>query len=171
VTQGAGGGAQPVLRPAPQPITDDRPLPRSFEEVIALCTERRELVLATSLSSAVHLVHFEVGRIDFRPEPAAPGDLAPRLSRLLSEWTGRPWLLSLSRAQGDDTLSDKKKNIEIQRKKDAAEHPLVQAILSTFPGATIEAVRELATAEPEADDADAPLPDFGDSDWTLGEDE
>jgi len=176
---GGGGGAyavgqsaaQPAMQPVTQPVASAQPLPRTFEEVIALCTEKREMVLAASLNSAVHLVQFEVGRIDFRPEPAAPSDLATRLSRHLSDWTGRPWLVSLSREQGADTLSGQKAAKEIQRKKDAAEHPLVQAILSTFPGATIEAVRELATAEPEADDESAPPPDFGDSDWTLGEDE
>jgi hypothetical protein len=31
-------------------------------------------------------------------------------------------------------------------------HPLVQAVLETFPGATIAAVRERAAAEPGADE-------------------
>ena len=168
---GSSGGAQPMMRAMPQPAADARPLPRSFEEVVALCSEKREIVLAANLTAAVHLVHFEAGRIDFRPEPAAPADLAPRLSKLLAEWTGRPWLVSLSREAGAETIRQAGIDKEIQRKKDAANHPLVQAILTTFPGATIEAVRELAGAEPEADDAAAPLPDFGDSEWTLGEDE
>ncbi|HMA50963.1 MAG TPA: hypothetical protein VKP60_14490, partial [Magnetospirillaceae bacterium] len=72
---------------------------------------------------------------------------------------------------GAETIRQAGIEKEIQRKKDAANHPLVQAILTTFPGATIEAVRELAGAEPEADDAAAPSPDFGESEWTLGEDE
>ncbi len=172
----AGGGAsaaQTVMRAMPQaqPVADGLPQPRSFEDVIALCTEKREMVLAANLTSLVHLVQFEVGRIDFRPEPSAPADLAPRLSRQLSEWTGRPWLVSLSRETGAETIHQAGIQREIQRKKDAANHPLVQAILSTFPGATIEAVRELASAEAEEEGADAAPLDFGDSDWTLGEDE
>ena len=168
---GPSGGAQPVMRAMAQPAVDARPLPRSFEEVIALCSEKREIVLAANLTAAVHLVHFEAGRIDFRPEPTAPADLATRLSKHLSEWTGRPWLVGLSREAGAETIRQAGIEKEIQRKKDAANHPLVQAILTTFPGATIEAVRELASAETEADDAEAPLPDFGEPDWTLGEDE
>jgi DNA polymerase-3 subunit gamma/tau len=161
------------MRAAPQaqPVVEGVPLPRTFEDVIALCTEKREVVLSANLTGMVHLVHFEVGRIDFRPEPSAPADLATRLSRLLSEWTGRPWLVSLSRETGAETIRQAGIEREIQRKKDAANHPLVQAILSTFPGATIEAVRELATAEPDETEAEmAPL-DLGDPDWTLGEDE
>ena len=170
---GGSGGPQTVMRaaPQPQPVVQGLPLPRTFEEVIALCTEKREVVLAANLTSMVHLVKFETGRIDFRPESNTPADLATRLSRLLSEWTGRPWLVSLSRETGEETLRQKGIDREIQRKKDAANHPLVQAILSTFPGATIEAVRELATAEPDAADAEMAPPDLGDPDWTLGEDE
>ena len=170
---GGPGGSQTVMRAVPQaqPVAQGLPLPRSFEEVIALCTEKREVVLAANLTSMVHLVKFETGRIDFRPEPNTPSDLATRLSRQLSEWTGRPWLVSLSRETGEETLRQKGIDREIQRKKDAANHPLVQAILSTFPGATIEAVRELATAEPDAADAEMAPPDLGDPDWTLGEDE
>jgi DNA polymerase-3 subunit gamma/tau len=171
---GGGGGGQTVMRaiPQPQPVADGRPMPRTFDEVVALCSEKREMVLSGTLTSSVHLVHFEVGRIDFRPEPSAAPDLATRLSRLLSEWTGRPWLVSLSRETGKDTISKQRIDHEIQRKKDAANHPLVQAILTTFPGATIEAVRELGGDETDdAPDAEMALPDPGDSDWTLGEDE
>jgi len=172
---GGPGGSQTVMRAVPQsqpqPVAQGLPLPRNFEDVIALCTEKREVVLAANLTSMVHLVHFEVGRIDFRPEPSAPADLATRLSRLLSEWTGRPWLVGLSRETGAETIRQAGIEREIQRKKDAANHPLVQAILSTFPGATIEAVRELATAEPDGAEAEMAPPDLGDPDWTLGEDE
>jgi len=174
---GYGGGPQAAVKvqhhpqPHSQPVADGRPLPRTFEEVIALCDEKREVVLSANLTGSAHLVHFEVGRIEFRLEPSAPPELATRLSRFLSETTGRPWLVSLSNKPGEETKSQKKLNDEIQRKKDAAEHPLVKAILSTFPGATIEAVRELASAEAEEEGADAAPLDFGDSDWTLGEDE
>jgi DNA polymerase-3 subunit gamma/tau len=170
---GGAGGGQTIMRAVAQPqaIADARPAPRSFEDVIALCSEKREVVLSANLTSLVHLVHFEVGRIDFRPEPNAPADLATRLSRLLSEWTGRPWLVSLSRETGAETLHQAGIEREIQRKRDAANHPLVQAILSTFPGATIEAVRELTTVEPDGAEAEMVPPDLGDPDWTLGEDE
>jgi DNA polymerase-3 subunit gamma/tau len=167
--QSSGAGAQPVMRAAPAPMAESLPAPRSFTEVIALCAERREAVLAASLTSAVHLVHFEPGRIEFRPSAAAPADLAPRLSRLLSEWTGRPWLVGLSREEGAATLREAGIEREMQRKRDAATDPLVQAILATFPGATIEAVRELTSAAPEGEAL--PLPESGEGDWTLGEDE
>jgi DNA polymerase-3 subunit gamma/tau len=168
---GTAGSAQPAMRAVAQPTAEARPMPRNFEEVIALCAERREVVLSATLTASVHLVHFETGRIEFRPEPSAPHDLAPRLSKLLSEWTGRPWLVGLSRETGAETVRQAGIERETQRKRDAANHPLVQAILNSFPGATIEMVRELPGGAADADDAAAPVPDFGDSEWTLGEDE
>jgi DNA polymerase-3 subunit gamma/tau len=171
---GGGGVAQgqpvmlaaasaPAVRVQPTAEVDPR-VPQGFEALISLLTEKREAVLSAALSSAAHLVHFEVGRIDFRPEPAAPPDLATRLSRLLGEWTGRPWLVSLSREAGQPTLREQTIEREIKRKQDAASHPLVQAVLSTFPGATIEAVRDL---EKDSDDA----VDLADNDLINGEDE
>jgi DNA polymerase-3 subunit gamma/tau len=152
--------AQPQIQAAPEPVPG---MPVSFEDVIALFTEKREAVLAAALSSAVHLVHYEAGRIDFRADAAAPTDLAPRMSRLLGEWTGRPWLVSLSREAGAATLREQNLEREIKRKQDAASHPLVQAVLTAFPGATIEVVRDLVApdavdpvelAEPESGNGD-----------------
>jgi DNA polymerase-3 subunit gamma/tau len=167
----AGGSGQTVMRVAvaPQPQGEQLPAPHSFQDVIALCAARREAVLSASLTSSVHLVHFEPGRIEFRPNDAAPGDLAPRLSRLLSEWTGRPWLVGVSREAGAQTLRDAGIERETQRKKDAASDPLVRAILTAFPGATIEAVRELTPGD--GDREQALLAEPLDGDWTLGEEE
>ena len=109
-----------------------------------MCGERRESVLAANLTNAVHLVHFEIGRVEFRPTAVAPADLAPRLSRLLSEWTGRPWLVGLSREQGADTVREADQERALQRKQDAAALPLVQAILDSFPGATVKRCATLA---------------------------
>jgi DNA polymerase-3 subunit gamma/tau len=148
-------------------------MPSSFEGMVALCAEKREAVLAAALTSAVHLVQYEPGRVELRPAPAAPNDLAPRLSRLLGEWTGRPWLISLSREDGAPTLRDQGIEREFQRKRDAANHPLVRAVLTAFPGATIEAVRDL-TVDP---DEDAVMPSdpvamvFAESDPVNGDDE
>ncbi len=155
---GTGAGAQPVMRLVPQPVQPAAPsLPQSFDEVVALFAEKREAVLAAALASAVHLVRYEPGRIEFRPEPVAPPDLATRMSRLLGEWSGRPWLVSLSREAGEPTLREQALECEIKRKQDAASHPLVQAVLAAFPGATIEAVRDLTDAGGGADAADALL--------------
>ena len=100
---GGGGGA--AARLATQPATavaaqsaPAMPAPRNFTEVVALFETRREARLVHSLMHHVHEVRCEPGLIEFRPEPKAPTDLAPRLSELLSQCTCRRWIASVSTA-------------------------------------------------------------------------
>ncbi len=136
-------------------------MPQSFAEVLALFEERREAVMRSHLVSHLHLVHFEPGRIEFRPAEGAPRDLANRLAQLLSEWTGTRWLVAISDEEGEPTLRQQEATHERDLRNEVASHPLVQAVLATFPGATIAAVRErfaASAAEPEEateQDADA----------------
>jgi DNA polymerase III subunit gamma/tau len=150
--------AAPATAPAPQPeapaqpdAAAHEPMPQSFAEVVALFDKRREAVLRSHLLSQLHLVHFEPGRIEFRPAPGAPRDLANRLGRLLGEWTGTRWMIAVSEAEGEPTLREQGERRERELRNEVAEHPLVQAVLETFPGATIAAIRERAELDPGAE--------------------
>ncbi len=112
--------------------------------MVELLAARREAMLAADLSGDVHLVRYEPGRIEFRARPEAPANLATRLSRLLGEWTGQPWVVSLSHEAGAPTLREQDERTQNSPSQDAAALPLVQAVLAAFPGAIIEAVRDLA---------------------------
>ena len=68
-----------ITSPAPPVAVATEPMPQSFAEVLALFDERREAVMRSHLVSHLHLVHFEPGRIEFRPAEGAPRDLANRL--------------------------------------------------------------------------------------------
>ena len=114
-----------------------------FADIVQLFADKHEMILSAALSSSVHLVRFEPGHLEIRTEKNAPADLATRVSRFLGEWTGRPWLVSLSQDLGQPTLYETKIEQETQRRQDAAADPLVQAVLAAFPGATIEAVRDI----------------------------
>jgi len=160
----AGGGAPALARrvePAPAPAAGSPPPadqtdPRSFEEVVALFGARREALLRTQLAANVHLVHFEPGRLEFRPTAAAPRDLASRVGDLLRQWTGRRWVVSIASAGGAPTLHEQARATAAERHQAAAGHPLIRAVLDTFPGAMIQAVRDLTHADdaPSADGSD-----------------
>ena len=140
------------------------PMPQSFAEVVALFDKRREAVLRSHLAAHLHLVHFEPGRIEFRPAPGAPRDLANRLGQLLSEWTGARWLIAVSEAEGEPTLRQRQEQREAELRNGVAAHPLVRAVLETFPGATIAAVRERFAAAAESPAADGQAPGADDAD-------
>lgn len=132
------------------------PQPQSFLEVIELFDKHREALLRSHLYGHVHLVHFEPGRIEFRPAVGAPRDLANRLGKLLGEWTDMRWVVSISGEEGAPTLREEAEARALSLRNEAAQHPLVRAVLEAFPGARIDAVRELGATEPAAE---AELPD------------
>jgi DNA polymerase-3 subunit gamma/tau len=106
----------------------------------------------------VHLVQFEVGRIDFRPGERAPSNLPNRVAACLAEWTGKRWLVSVSAHAGEPTLKEQAAALAEAQRAEAAQHPLIQAVLAAFPGATIDEVRDLAGV-PAAEPAALPQPD------------
>jgi DNA polymerase III subunit gamma/tau len=144
--RGGGGAAaarlatQPVVATASQPAAA-QPNPKSFTEIVALFEARREARLVHHLMHHVHEVRCEPGLIEFRTQPKAPPDLAPRLSELLSQWTGRRWIATVSSAAGKPTLNEQKAAKGDELRSQAENNPLVQAILKTFPGAKLDAVR------------------------------
>jgi DNA polymerase-3 subunit gamma/tau len=162
--------ASPPPDPNPAPVAlAGAPMPQSFEEVLALFEEKREVVMRSQLAAYLHLVHFEPGRIEFRPAEGAPRDLANRLAHLLSEWTGRRWVVAVSREEGAPTRREEETHREGELKSEAAAHPLVRAVLETFPGARIAAIRERFSGS-EADGEEAAAADPGDE-ATVEEDE
>jgi DNA polymerase-3 subunit gamma/tau len=151
----ASTAAQPAPETAAVAAAPPLPSPQSFDEVVALFDERREAVLRANLINNVHLVRFEPGRIEFRPTEAAPQNLANRMGQLLSEWTGARWVVSVSREAGAPTLREQAEQRLAGLRNEAAAHPLVRAVMETFPGAVIEAVRELAQSASDAEPAPA----------------
>jgi DNA polymerase III subunit gamma/tau len=138
---------------------EHEPMPQSFAEVVALFDKRREAVIGSHLRERMHLIAFEPGRIEFRPADGAPSNLANRISQLLGEWTGERWLVARSEAAtGEPTLREQEEHHEHDLRNEVADHPLVRAVLETFPGARVTAVRErFAPAEVEADEQSAVL--------------
>src|SRR3546814_20739813 len=98
---------------------------------------RREMLVHTNLVNHAHPVRFEEGRIELRPTHDAPRDLANRTATLLSDWTGRRWVVSISREAGAPTLAEQAQAEERQRFDEAAVHPLVTAVKTVFPGAAV----------------------------------
>jgi DNA polymerase-3 subunit gamma/tau len=155
LASGDSGNAAPRMALAPMPAAVPAPAlahhPRSFAEVVALFDQKREAVLRSHLFANVHVVKFEPGRIEFRPTEGAPRDLANRLGKLLSEWTGERWVVSISQAEGEPTLKEHAAARDETLRHEAAVHPLVRAVLDFFPGARIEAVRDISGAPIESE--------------------
>ena len=123
--------------------------PANFEAAVKLFEDNREGILTKHLRHDLHLVRFEVGKIEFRPTEFTPKDMANKLSQHLSTWTGMRWMVSVSEELGDPTLAEQQDAFEAEQLKTAESHPLVDAVRSHFPGATVNrvTVRDTAMAE------------------------
>ncbi len=121
-----------------------RPL-RNFADIVALVGERRDAKLKVHLEEHVSLVKCDAaaGAIDLFLMPGAPPELANDLREKLNKWTGRRWMVALSKALGEPPMGD------VRRERDAAEiaalknHPAVAAIFEEFPDAKITAIRKI----------------------------
>jgi DNA polymerase-3 subunit gamma/tau len=126
--------------PAPQAFAE----PRNYRELVKLFSEKKEGVLEFHLASSVRLVRFEPGVIEISPLPAAPPNLANRVGSLLSEWTGRRWVVGISAAPGEPTLNEVEQAEKNAALDSARASPIVQALMEAFPEAAIVDVRDLA---------------------------
>ncbi|HZQ12859.1 MAG TPA: DNA polymerase III subunit gamma/tau [Pseudolabrys sp.] len=127
----------------------------SFEELIALAAEKRDITMKLALERDVRLVRFEDGRLEIALEPTAAKTLAHDLSRKLVSWTGNRWLVVISAEQGAPTLRDQTEARQAEIERGVQADPLVQAVLNRFPGAKIVGVTAPAAG---ADESEVPPP-------------
>ncbi|MBL8577998.1 MAG: DNA polymerase III subunit gamma/tau [Mesorhizobium sp.] len=147
----------------PQPVAEAAPaVPvRSLEDIAALADANRDMLFKTQFKACVRLVGIEPGKLSVSLTADAPRTLANDLSNRLEKWTGRRWLVSVSREDGGPTLAEAeaaKKNDAIL---DAKNDPAVAAILSRFPGARIVNISIPDAPADEQQTETDPLPDPG----------
>lgn len=140
---GGGGGASAQLAPRPQ-AAPSLPDPQTFEQVVALIGEKREISLQMDVERFVRPVSFKPGRIEFELAEGAPSNLANRLSGRLKEWTGRAWLIAANGQGGGETLIEQQKKTRARERAAVEADPFVRAVLEAFPGATLGEIRTLA---------------------------
>ena len=138
--------AQPAPAPQPQAAEPGLRLAR-FEDVVAQAGAVRDIQLKLALERDVRLVRFEEGAIEFALAPGASAQLAPTLMRRLQEWTGRRWMVVVSREEGAPSLKEQAEAAAAVTLHGVQANPLVRAVLDQFPGAEIVAVRETEPAE------------------------
>ena len=139
----------------------------TFEHVVELIRVNRDVKLLVEVETCVQLAAYQPGRIEFVPTDDAPRDLAQRLGQKLQLWTGNRWAVSLVNEGGAETIAQVRDARELALKKQAEDHPMMQAVLAQFPKARITAIRTpediaaAATAEalPEVEDEWDPFED------------
>ena len=148
----AEASARPQMA-APAEAAQSAPALRitSFPQLIALASEKRDVLTKAALEADVRLVRIEDGRLELALEPQAPRGLVTDLSRKLEQWTGRRWTVVVSNEAGQPTIRSQNEQARTSRERAAEADPRVQEVLARFPGAKVVEVRRLAAEPPEAD--------------------
>jgi DNA polymerase III subunit gamma/tau len=170
---GAEASARPqMMAPAPEPQFAPAPEPQfapalrisSFQQLVALAGEKRDLMTKAALEADVRLVRIEDGRLEVALERNAQRTLINDLSRKLEQWTGRRWTVIVSNEPGQPTLRSQNEVEKNQRERAAEADPRVKEVLARFPGAKVVEVRRLAPEPPESDASGEDSAESSDSD-------
>ena len=114
----------------------------SFEELIALAVEKRDIAAKMALERDVRLVRCEDGQLEIALEQSAPKTLVHDLQRKLTGWTGKRWIVVVSKEEGAPTMRAQADAQQAEIERGVQSDPLVQAVLSRFPGARIVGVTQ-----------------------------
>ncbi|NCO87690.1 MAG: DNA polymerase III subunit gamma/tau [Rhodobacterales bacterium] len=157
---GPAGPAGPSAALARAPAPDALARYARFEDVVDLIRHHRDVTLLVEVETGLRLVAYQPGRIEVEPTPTAARDLVQRLGQRLQFWTGNRWAISVVNSGGGATIAEAREAADHALQEAAMTHPLVQAVMTSFPGARITAIRSEAaiTAAAEAE-ALAVVPD------------
>ena len=109
----------------------------SFDDLLNICTSKKEAKLKYELEKNVNLVKFENQRIEISFNESLDKDFIKDISLKLYEWTNSRWIITLSKNKGQ--LSKKENEIIIKKKlKDNVKNSLIyKQVLEKFPDAEI----------------------------------
>jgi DNA polymerase-3 subunit gamma/tau len=148
------------------PVTDSvvavasfDPMPKDFSALVALFAQHKEVKCYGELFNFAQLVKLEAGRLEIALSSQASPDLASKVTKCLSDWTGQRWVVSVARTGGDGvTLAAQAQARQLAEREAVIHHPLVQKALTLFPMAKLVNIRpplESSVVETEEQSSDA----------------
>ena len=109
----------------------------SFEELLKICTKKKEVKLKFELEKNVNLVRFEKNRIEISFNDNLDKNFVKDLSLKLYEWTDQRWIITLSKTKGDMSIKEKEQNKKDDVIKKAKSTELYKVVLEKFSDANL----------------------------------
>jgi len=109
----------------------------SFEKLLGICSEKKEMKLKYELEKNVNLVSFENNRMEISFNDNLDKNFVKDLSLKLFEWTSERWIITLSKTKGDISIKEKEKNKKIEFVNKAKSTKLYKSVLEKFPDANL----------------------------------
>ncbi len=135
-TQPAATAPAPAMAPAPAAERGDGPTDAAG--LVALFEERLEALLAKQLRDDVAILTVSPGLLVLGQLGSLPAGFAADVRKCLKGWTGAPWEVRIEAApEGAESLRQQADRARAIAHEAALEDPMVQALLTEFPGAEV----------------------------------
>ena len=109
----------------------------AFEDLIEICSKKKEIKLKYELEKNVNLVKFEKNRIEISFNESLDKDFVKDLSSKLFEWTGERWIITFSKLKGQMSVKDKEKNVKKQLLDEMKNSEIFKSVMDKFPDAEL----------------------------------
>ena len=113
----------------------------SFDDLISLCLKHKEIQLKYNLENA-SLVKFSNGQIEFSFNENFDKDFIKNLSKKLFNWTGKRWIITLSKEKGQPTYQETKLKKKQTYFEEAIKTNVYKKMLEAIPDAKLITVEE-----------------------------
>ena len=121
----------------PEIKTIDKNLINSFDDLLNVCTSKKEIKLKYELEKNVNLVKFERNRIEISFNDNLDKDFVKDLSSKLYEWTGERWIITFSKSKGEMSVKEKQKNKKDELMNEVKSLEIYKKVMEKFPDAEL----------------------------------
>ena len=109
----------------------------SFDKLLNVCFEKKEMKLKYELEKNVNLVSFNQNRIEISFNDNLDKNFVKDLSLKLYEWTGERWIITFSKTKGQISIKEKQNNKKKELIKEAMDSDLYKTVLEKFADANL----------------------------------
>ena len=109
----------------------------SFDDLVSICSEKKEMKLKYELEKNVNLVSFEKNRVEISFNDNLEKNFVKDLSLKLFEWTNQRWIITLSKIKGEKTIKEKEKIEKNEIIAEVKNTDLYKKVLEKFSDASL----------------------------------
>ena len=110
---------------------------KSFDDLLEICTFKKEIKLKYELEKNVNLVNFENQRIEISFNEDLDKDFIKDLSLKLYEWTNDRWIITLSKTKGQPSKKEKEINFKKELIENTKNSSVFKDVMKKFPDAEL----------------------------------
>ena len=126
---------KPEIKPEIKAI--DKNFINSFDDLLNICTLKKEIKLKYELEKNVNLVKFERNRIEISFNDNLDKDFVKDLSSKLYEWTAERWIITFSKSKGEMSVKEKQKNKKDELISEIKNSEIYKKVMEKFPDAEL----------------------------------